>query len=455
MSERGWSCSTPSTSPPMRLSSLLWLLPAAVALAKPPPPPPDTSRLVDLLARSPEHQLLLGAFQRARLIPTLNRLNGSTLFAPTDDAIRRARDDERRRGLLDAGDSAEVGLWTAVVEWAEQGDDALEGSNSTEHDNLQLALRDTLLYQLVNRTLVPPPPSNRTNSTEPAHKPLPLDVTTLHETLYFPSLFPYNRSFPAPPSLPGTEPDQPDPDAPEDRPEGLLHEEGQRLRVVRRAGDKKRDEYWVGVDWKGAGGVRSAGPPKFARNGVLVPIDGVLTRPDDLGASLSRPFLAGEEESPDLRRLVLAATIIRSTPELSTLASLLPKPVIDYLSTASHLTLFAPTNEAWAALTDLEMRYLRSGLAELDLSEIFGDGASRSGAGSGKVGYLERLVGKKGDRSASVTTLRNGTLEVSGEGEKTAVKVNGTEIARGDIFAKNGASLAFPPRTSLLTTRRR
>lgn len=101
------------------------------------------------------------------------------------------------------------------------------------------------------------------------------------------------------------------------------------------------------------------------------------------------------------------------------------------------------------------MRYLRSGLAELDLSEIFGDGASRSGAGSGKVGYLERLVGKKGDRSASVTTLRNGTLEVSGEGEKTAVKVNGTEIARGDIFAKNGASLAFPPRTSLLTTRRR
>lgn len=85
------------------------------------------------------------------------------------------------------------------------------------------------------------------------------------------------------------------------------------------------------------------------------------------------------------------------------------------------------------------MRYLRSGLAELDLGEIFGDGASRSGAGSGKVGYLERLVGASGDRSANVTTLRNGTLEVTGEGEKTAVKVNGTEIACGDIFAKNGA----------------
>ncbi|GAA5947230.1 hypothetical protein JCM3775_007602 [Rhodotorula graminis] len=421
----------------MRLSSLLWLLPAAVALAKPPPPPPDTSRLVDLLARSDEHQLLLGAFQRARLIPTLNRLNGPTLWAPNDRAIQRARDDERRRGLLDdgGGDSVEVGgqpgVWTAVVEWAEHGDDAF-GGNSTEHDNLQLALRDTLLYHLVNRTLVPPPPSNGTNSTEPAPKPLPLDATTLHETLYFPSLFPYNRSFPAPPSLPGTEPDEPDPDAPEDRPEGLLHEEGQRLRVVRRVDDKKRDEYWVGVDWKGAGGVRSAGPPKFARNGVLVPIDGVLTRPDDL------------------------ATIIRSTPELSTLASLLPKPVLKYLSTASHLTLFAPTNEAWAGLTELEMRYLRSGLAELDLSEIFGDGASRSGAGSGKVGYLERLVGHKGDRTASVTTLRNGTLEVAGEGDKTSVKVNGTDIARGDILAKNGVIHTLPslllPRGSLALT---
>ncbi|KPV77563.1 uncharacterized protein RHOBADRAFT_5402, partial [Rhodotorula graminis WP1] len=370
-------------------------------------PPPDTSRLVDLLARSDEHQLLLGAFQRARLIPTLNRLNGPTLWAPNDRAIQRARDDERRRGLLDDG-----------------------GGDS--HDNLQLALRDTLLYHLVNRTLVPPPPSNGTNSTEPAPKPLPLDATTLHETLYFPSLFPYNRSFPAPPSLPGTEPDEPDPDAPEDRPEGLLHEEGQRLRVVRRVDDKKRDEYWVGVDWKGAGGVRSAGPPKFARNGVLVPIDGVLTRPDDL------------------------ATIIRSTPELSTLASLLPKPVLKYLSTASHLTLFAPTNEAWAGLTELEMRYLRSGLAELDLSEIFGDGASRSGAGSGKVGYLERLVGHKGDRTASVTTLRNGTLEVAGEGDKTSVKVNGTDIARGDILAKNGVIHTLPslllPRGSLALT---
>lgn len=276
----------------MRLTGLLWLLPAAAALSppdtafKPPPPPPDTSRLIDLLARSPDHQLLLGAFQRARLVPTLNRLNGSTLFAPTDDAIRRARDDERRQGLV-GGDG---GVWSAVVDWAEQGLLEVESSSNstTEHDNLQLALRDTLLYHTLNFTLVPPPrSSNRTNATEPAPKPLPIDVVTLHETLYFPSLFPYNRSFPAPPSLPGTEPDEPDPDAPEDRPEGLLREEGQRVRVVRRRVEDKKtegDEYWVGVDWRGEGGVRSAGKAQFARNGALVPLDGVLTRPSDLGA---------------------------------------------------------------------------------------------------------------------------------------------------------------------------
>ncbi|GAA6046845.1 hypothetical protein JCM3770_005672 [Rhodotorula araucariae] len=411
----------------MRLLRWLCVLPIAVAAAlKPPPPTPDTSRLVDLLSASPDHQLLLAAFQRARLVPTLNRLNGSTLFAPTDEAIRRERDKERERAL--SGDEVGAAIWSAVVEWTEQG--SVERA-AVEHDNLQLALRDTLLYHILNYTIVPPPPSNRTNSTTPQPEPLPLDLPTLHETLYFPSLFPYNRSYPAPPSLPGTEPDRPDPDAPEGRPEGLLHGEGQRVRVMRRQGQGKRDEYWVGVDWKGEGGVRSVDKLKFARNGALVPLEAVLTKPDDL------------------------ATIIRTTPELSTLASLLPAPVFDFLTTAPHITFFAPTNEAWSSLTDLEMRYLRSGFAELDLSEIFGNGASQSGVGKGKVGYLERLVGG-GTGAANVTTLRNGTLEVIGEGEPTAIKVNGTGIARGDIFAKNGVIHTLPslvlPRGSLALT---
>ncbi|GAA5861216.1 hypothetical protein JCM3774_002230 [Rhodotorula dairenensis] len=401
------------------LATLLWL-PVALAVVHesgaalnrphPPPPPPDTTHLVDLLSASQDHRLLLAAFQRTRLIPTLNRLNGSTLFAPTDEAIRRERD----------GDSESV--WAAVATLA--ADDGDWEGHGEEHDNFQLALRDTLLYHVLNYTIVPAPASNSSNSTLPApHKPLPFDIPTLHETLYYPSFAPYNKSFPAPPTLPGTEPDQPDPDAPDDRPEGLLHGQGQRLRIVRKWGGKKKQhpdgEIWIGVDWKGEGGTRVA-RPQFAVNGVLLPMDAVLHKPADL------------------------ASLIRTSPELSTLASLLPASILDYLSTAPHFTLFAPTNEAWAELTDLEMRYLRSGLADGDLSEIFGDSASQSGRGRGKVGYLEELVGRKANGTTSLSTIRNGTLEVSAAGDRLQVTVNGTAISEGDILAKNGVIHTVP-----------
>src|SRR5580693_7458774 len=49
----------------------------------------STSTLVDALNADPDYTSLLSLLQKARLIPTLNRLNGSTLFAPTNDAIRR------------------------------------------------------------------------------------------------------------------------------------------------------------------------------------------------------------------------------------------------------------------------------------------------------------------------------------------------------------------------------
>lgn len=136
--------------------------------------------------------------------------------------------------------------------------------------------------------------------------------------------------------------------------------------------------------------------------------------------------------------------MIRSTPELSTFASLMPSSILDYLSTASHFTLFAPTNDAWAELTDLEMRYLRSGLAEGDLSEIFGDGASQAGTGKGKVGYLGRLVGKEANMTGIVQTVRNGTLEVAGTDNRQQVTVNGTAVERGDILAKNGMLASIP-----------
>ncbi|GAA5886633.1 hypothetical protein JCM5296_005355 [Sporobolomyces johnsonii] len=385
-------------------------------------PQTTATTLVDLLSASPDHSLLLAAFQRARLIPTLNRLNGSTLFAPTNDAIRAERDREAGRGEADAatdGGLSSTSVWSHVVDWADRPGDDLEDADSdgNKRDNLQLALRETLLYHLLNYTLFPPPSND---SSVSSLLPLPLDVPTLQETLLFPTLSPYNRSFPAPPSLPGSEPDQPDPSAPPtDRPEGLLRGEGQRVRVMRRKGDGKgKDEIRVGVDWRGGGGVKGERKIEHARNGDFVSLDGVLQKPKDL------------------------ATLIRTEPSVSTFASLLPSQVFDYISTAPHMTVFAPTNDAWDALSDLEMRYLRSGFAEMDLSEIFDDGASQEGAGKGKVGYLEKLVGEKSHSESNVTTLRNGTLEVVANGPD--ITVNGSRIETGDILAKNGVLHTVP-----------
>ncbi|CEQ40611.1 SPOSA6832_02239 [Sporobolomyces salmonicolor] len=407
----------------MRWTALLLglVLPLA-AQAAPDIPKTTATTLVDLLSASPDHSLLLAAFQHARLIPTLNRLNGSTLFAPTNDAIRAERDREAGRSEADAatdGGLSSTSIWSHVVDCADRPCDDLDDADSdrNKRDNLQFALRETLLYHLLNYTLFPPPSNH--SSLSSSH-PLPLDVPTLQETLLFPTLSPYNRSFPAPPSLPGSEPDQPDPSAPpKDRPEGLLRGEGQRVRVMMRKGDGRgKNEIRVGVDWRGAGGVKGERKIEHARNGDFVSLDGVLQKPKDL------------------------ATLIRTEPSVSTFASLLPSQVLDYISTAPHMTVFAPTNDAWDALSDLEMRYLRSGFAEMDLSEIFDDGASQEGAGKGKVGYLEKLVGEKSHSGSNITTLRNGTLEVVANGPE--ITVNGSKIETGDILAKNGVLHTVP-----------
>lgn len=274
-------------SPPMKLRLLTWGLLLGLTTAQPSPQPSSVS-LIDLLSASPDHSLLLAAFQRARLIPTLNRMNGSTLFAPTNTAIREQQDKERQPGFAPT-----EAVWSLLDE-----DNTLAplANDTKQRDNLQLALRDTLLYHLLNYTLfsVPiptPPPGNDSTSAPPAEHNgdppltlsslLPDNVVTLQETLYHPALSSYNKSFPAPPSLPGTPPDDPDPDAPK-REEGLLRGEGQRLRVLRK-GEKGNDrEIWVGVDWKGQGGIKTVGKPVKGTRSALVPLGGVLEKPVDL-----------------------------------------------------------------------------------------------------------------------------------------------------------------------------
>ncbi|SCZ98884.1 BZ3500_MvSof-1268-A1-R1_Chr7-1g09305 [Microbotryum saponariae] len=470
-----WSGSIPS----LLLLTLSFILSFALAAssASPPlfPPSARSISLVDLLNDSPEHSMLLSALQRARLIPTVNLLNGSVLWAPTNDAIKAEIEHEkqyashlaerhsakRHRPSLSCSTSTSSDTVratnTPIWSYAVHGFSALMTSNrSEERDNLQLELRDTLLYHMFNYTLFPPPhddtppPSdNRTslmsNGTGPFDG-LPLDRVILHETLYHPSLSSFNKSFPAPPTLPGSPPDNPDPDKPH-KVEGLLRGQGQRVRVVRKSAIKKgsKEEVWIGGDWRGEGGAVADNKILHATNGALVSLTAVLHRPVDLAAH------------------------IRTNPDLSTFASLLPESLLNYIATAPHLTLFAPTNEAWASLSDLELKYLKSGFAEKDLIEIFGAGASREGVGKGKVGYVSSLFGKNPTNTTTastclrlafrpdwpdqgadfptsnrtVRTIWNSTLEIAMD-ESNNVAVNGTRVGTPDILALNGVIHTVP-----------
>lgn len=275
----------------MRLGiSLLCLVGSSQAQSQlqfgPAPPRTTSLSLVDLLAASQNHTLLLKAFQRARLVPFLNRLNASTLFAPSDDAIKAERASEQAAGF----DGRHDAVWTYALA-DDDGDLGASANGSVvdsspsnpRHDNLQLALRDTLLYHILNYTLFPAPNSS-TNASAPSAVLVASDLPTLEETMYYPSLSSFNKSFPVPPTLPGSPPDDPDPDRPTGE-EGLLRGQGQKLRVVRKG---KAAEIWVGGDWKGEGGVKAIdGTLGYAKNGALVVLDGILKRPVDLCAFLS------------------------------------------------------------------------------------------------------------------------------------------------------------------------
>lgn len=221
----------------------------------------STTSLVDLLATSPNHTLLLRAVQRARLVPTLNRLNGSTFFAPHDDAIRRAAAAEQHdAGLVSGQELGSHGIWSFAIT------DELDIEK--ERDNLQLDLRDTILYHVLNYTTFKPPS-------------LADDFPRLrmHESLYVPRLH-QDVPSPSPPSLPGAPRDDPDPVDPMNATLGLLHGEGQKLRVL----EHSLNVTLVGVDAKGEGGIRViASEVQYAENGAFVIVDGTLSKPVDLG----------------------------------------------------------------------------------------------------------------------------------------------------------------------------
>jgi solute carrier family 25 (mitochondrial carnitine/acylcarnitine transporter), member 20/29 len=90
--------------------------------------------LVDALSADPDYTSIIRLLQRARLIPTLNRLNGSTFFAPTSDAIERH--------------ISKHPLWHAALH-----NQDLDQRTLGIYDNVADWLWQQLFYHLLNYTL--------------------------------------------------------------------------------------------------------------------------------------------------------------------------------------------------------------------------------------------------------------------------------------------------------------
>jgi solute carrier family 25 carnitine/acylcarnitine transporter 20/29 len=219
---------------PFAITMRLWPFPVALSLLPLVAPSQvswsgtSATTLVDALNADPDYTSLLRLLQRARLIPTLNRLNGSTFFAPTNDAIKRHR--------------SRNSLWDTVLQ---------QEPELVLNDNVQEQLRQQLFYHLLNYSI----------------SSLPEEKTTIHKTLLFPRTPlqpPSRKPPPSPPWMP--------------TPGGTLGGEPQRLRVATRD-----DDAWVGVDAFGKGGSQITKGLKDAGNGVLLGIADVLEPPSDLG----------------------------------------------------------------------------------------------------------------------------------------------------------------------------
>lgn len=191
------------------------------------------STIVDVLSSDADYSTLIHLLQRTKLIPTLNKLNGSTFFAPTNAAF---------------SSHPPTALYLSLS--------PEPSSPSLVPDNILHQLRQTLLYHVLNF-------SSPASHLFPSGSPLPL------ETLLFPANYSGHTTpdpSPAPPWLPAAQ--------------GSLGGEGQRLRAVRREGD---GGDWIGVDWRGQGGVQVLEKGRKAGNGVIFKIGGVLAMPPDIG----------------------------------------------------------------------------------------------------------------------------------------------------------------------------
>lgn len=323
----------------------------------------------------------------------MTRMNGS-VFAPTNAAWKeweernRPEDDERAFGWLGPG---------GLDEWmipSSEADSLLESRVSAvdedereiiiaQHDNLHWALRQHLLYHMLNYTLSPSDWINGNVSTE--------------ATLLFPA-------YEAPP--PPKNPDSPWIPAPGT---GLLGYHGQRLRLAHpgaepaSCGDfqkgKKESRGCVGFDhagehgasvWDGSGwnstddgghhfgegeGEGDKGKDKddkddkedkdkkkavgvrWGRNGPVIGIDSVLDPPKTLIATLK-----------DIPQLSYIASLLSSSNPL-------PPPLPSWIDRTPHVTLFLGSDAAFDAKFDsIERGYLEGAFGAEGLARVLAPG---------------------------------------------------------------------------------
>ncbi|TDL28115.1 FAS1 domain-containing protein [Rickenella mellea] len=192
------------------------------------PHPSRATTIIDFLSADKDYTSLLKLLQLARLIPTVNKLNGSTLFAPTNDAIERHS------------------LWRAWV------------ADTIIQDNVHEQLRQELLYHMLNYSL----------PVFSAEQELQTHMTLLYPRK--PLDPPSREPPPGPPWMP--------------IPGGTLGGQPQRVRLSTRG----EQGIWVGVDAMGEGGANVVKGQVDAGNGILLGIGDVLQVPPDLATIVSR-----------------------------------------------------------------------------------------------------------------------------------------------------------------------
>ncbi len=95
---------------------------------------------IDILSSSPNHSIFIHLLQRTKLIPTLNLIPESTIFAPVDEAWRKWSEEE---------DGKDLKVFLSM-EGRQDNQDELVA------DNILFHLRQHLLYHILNYTLTVP-----------------------------------------------------------------------------------------------------------------------------------------------------------------------------------------------------------------------------------------------------------------------------------------------------------